>query len=555
MRRGVAVVVGLAMSMLLAGCVGIPTSGGVSTGPVIDDQLDPDRVFLPSDPRPGSEPAEILDDFMQAVRGPANNYAVAQKFLTAKLAETWDPDAGVLIRQGAASTSAVSDTAFTYTVTTRATVDADGRYSEQRDASTRTLNFEFAQENGEWRISKAEDGIVLSQSSFNSTFTEQALYFFDPSYRYLVPDVRWFPARPSTPSRVVDALLVGPASWLQGAVNSEFPASTTTVGAVPVNISSGTATVDLSDAAASADPQARDRMRQQLAATLGTSTVVITVGGIPLAIPDATGGALKDPPVDGSLVIGTGEEFGYANGSAITPIPRVSDQLLQLGAVTATVGTGATTAAFLAADGAAYVVAPSGAAAGVVDPRGGLVAPSLDPLGFVWSAQAASAASLTAYEFDGTPHLVATTGLPAGARIVSLDVSRDGTRLLMYLSTDVGARLVVAGIIRSDNVPITLGEIVELPVSASEPVDATWVNERTVAVLARSGETSPVTLFEIGGPSSSLGQVAGALSIVGGNVGAQGIRLLSGDNEVWRPSGSGGWASTGVIASFLATQQ
>ena len=546
------VAIGLALGMLLSGCVGIPTSGGISTGPVIDDQLDPDRVFLPSDPRPGSEPAEILEDFMQAVRGPAGNYAVARKFLTSALADTWKPDAGVLIRQGSAATSVAGENALTYTVTSRANVDPDGRYSEQRDASTQTLRFAFVQEDGEWRISEAEDGIVLSASSFSSTFTEQALYFFDPSYRYLVPDVRWFPARPSTPSRVVTALLKGPASWLRGAVNTEFPASTT-IGAMQPSISSGTATVDLSDAATTANPEARDRMRQQLAATLGTSTVVMTVDGFPLVTPDAGGGAIKDPPVDGTLIIGTGEEFGYANGSIVTPIPRVSELLLQSGAVAATVGPDANSAVFLAADGAAYFVGQSANSAELVDSRGGLVAPSLDPLGFAWSAQAASVASLTA--FDGTPHLVDTTGLPPGARVVSLDVSRDGTRLLLYLSTDTGPRLVIAGITRSDNVPIRLGEIVELPVSASEPVDASWVDERTVAVLARSGDTSPVTLFEIGGPSSSLGQAVGGLAIVGGNSGAQGIRLLSSDNEVWRPSGSGGWASTGLVASFLATQQ
>ena len=81
---------------------------------------------------------------------------------------------------------------------------------------------------------------------------------------------------------------------------------------------------------------------------------------------------------------------------------------------------------------------------------------------------------------------------------------------------------------------------------------ATW---RSVAVIARSGEASPVTVFEIGGPSSQLGQVTGGISIVGGNGGVTGIRLLSSESEVWRPSGSGGWAGTNVIASFLATQQ
>lgn len=543
--------IALAAALLLAGCVGIPTSGGVSTGPVIDDQSDPVLGFIPSDPRPGSAPEEILRDFMQAVRSPAADYQVARKFLTEDLAGSWDPDAGVLIRQGTETTSPGPEAnSLVYAITTRANVNADGEYTESRDAVTSNLTFEFTQENGEWRISQAANGIVLSQSSFRSTFTEQALYFFDPSYRYLVPDVRWFPARQTTPSRVVSALLNGPSSWLQQAVITEFPTATTLDSSV--TIASGTATVELSVAATSSDAQTRDRMRQQLAATLDTSTVVITVGGLPLVMPDATSGAITDPPVDGPLVVGTGDEFGFATGTAVTPIPGVTPALLQAGAVGATLGTGGDSAAFLAADGRAYLLPSPEGQVELIDERGGLVTPSLDPLGFAWTAQATPAASLVTW--DGSPHPVATTGLPDG-RIVSLDVSRDGTRILIYLDTDLGARLVVAGIIRSDNVPIQLGEIRELPVPASEPVDATWVDERTVAVLSRSGDTSPVTLFEIGGPSSLMGQVAGATSIVGGNGGAQGIRVLSADGVVWRPSGSGGWADTGLAASFLATQQ
>ena len=46
----------LCEAFALAGCVGIPTSGGVETGPVIEQQLDPDFVIDPSGPRAGSGP-------------------------------------------------------------------------------------------------------------------------------------------------------------------------------------------------------------------------------------------------------------------------------------------------------------------------------------------------------------------------------------------------------------------------------------------------------------------------------------------------------------------
>ena len=54
MRR--ALILGFVVCLALTGCVGIPTSGGVETGPVIDEQLDPDFVIDPSGPRAGSAP-------------------------------------------------------------------------------------------------------------------------------------------------------------------------------------------------------------------------------------------------------------------------------------------------------------------------------------------------------------------------------------------------------------------------------------------------------------------------------------------------------------------
>ena len=147
-------------------------------------------------------------------------------------------------------------------------------------------------------------------------------------------------------------------------------------------------------------------------------------------------------------------------------------------------------------------------------------------------------------------------GLPADASIVSVDVSRDGTRVLVYLSSAVGPRLVVAGIIRDpSNVPVRLGELVELPVSDVTPVDATWVNDRTVASVGRAGEIYPVTAFELGGPSATIGQLPSAVSLAGGNGGTDGLRVMRTSGEVQRPQGSGSWVATGIVGNYLGTKQ
>jgi hypothetical protein len=114
----------------------------------------------------------------------------------------------------------------------------------------------------------------------------------------------------------------------------------------------------------------------------------------------------------------------------------------------------------------------------------------------------------------------------------------------------------VAGVIRGkDNTPASLGELVALPVPSNTPIDSTWVDDRTVATVSQDSGVASVTLFELGGPSAPIGQLADAVSIVGGSGGADGLRVLRATGEVYRPAGSGGWVDTAIKATFLGTKQ
>lgn len=544
-----------ALVLALAGCVGIPTSGGVHDGAIIDDQSAPEFVALPSDPVAGSSQEQILTDFMQAVTSPQNGYAVARKYLTTDLAKTWNPDASVIIRTGPFSRETTGPTTMTYSFSSKASVDELGQYKEEPQPSAQALTFAFVQEDGEWRISEAVDGIVLSESAFfDIAFRGQALYFFDPSYGYLVPDVRWFPSRQTSSRRVVEALLKGPSPWLQQAVTTAFPEATKSG---EVTTSSGSVTVDLSTEALNSNAEGKDRMRQQLVATLGTSDVQITVGGLDLAIPSATSGrAVVDPRVDPAVLVGAGgTAFGFDGGTGIAPLAGLSAQVTAGGAVAATLASDKQTVAFLGVDGSVYAALAGDAAPTLIVQGPGLVAPSVDPFRFIWSAEAGSAATLSTWDVDGKVHEL-QSGLPADSSIVSLDVSRDGARLLVLLSTPVGPRLIVTGILRQENVPVALTEPLELAIGNEAPLDAAWVDDRTVAAVSADDDGSAtVTAFEIGGPSVSLGRVEGARTIAGGNGGTDGLRVLDADGQIWRPRGSQGWVATGISATFLGTKQ
>ncbi len=100
-RLGGAIGVALTLALVLVGCGGIPTTGPVIAGPAVDE-VDPEYVVSPNGPTAGADPNDILTGFLQAVRSPVLNYQIARQFLTPQLAQSWDPNAGVLIRTGSA---------------------------------------------------------------------------------------------------------------------------------------------------------------------------------------------------------------------------------------------------------------------------------------------------------------------------------------------------------------------------------------------------------------------------------------------------------------------
>jgi len=548
--RGLAAALGIVL--LLSGCAGIPTSGPVVAGPAVDE-VDPVYIVTPNGPAEGADPIGILTGFMKALGAPQSEYAVARQFLTPELAADWDPNAGVVIRTGppilsGAESGAGGDPVIEYSFSTPASVDAVGRYRETAAAVNRTLEFSFTQVDGQWRIGAAPDGVVLTENAFVRAFTGYALYFFDPSGRYLVPDLRWFPARQSTPALVVSALLAGPDDWLKHAVVTDFPAGTT-IGSRLVTVNGGRASVDLSAEVVSASPAELDRMRQQLVATLDVADATITADGVPLAIPSGATAAVIDPQPSGSLLLGTANGFGHAGPDGIVTIPGISSAVVADGASAVSLDPAQTTAAYLAGDGTVRRV--SGDVATVVDARAGLVAPSIDEYGWTWSAGAGS--PLEAFDGNGAAAEIAATALPPDATVVSFAVSRDSTRLAVGLTGPAGPRLLVFGIVRSDGVPTGLDPSLELPAPGAI-ASVAWVDDRSLVVVADSSGERSARVVGIGGPGESIGGLPAGAVAVGGRGGVSGVRALA-DGIVLAPGGNAGWNEAGFSASYLGVQQ
>ena len=543
--------------LLLAGCVGIPNSGPVEKGDAISTTEEIDIIFQPSGPGADESQEDILRGFIRAALNPLNNFEVARSFLSSSFSDDWKPDAGVTIDQSGRNTQVISETSIDLKLSPVAMVDSNGEYSTIPAAAPVARSYTFVKENGQWRISAAPDGIVMLSTEFAEVYNSYPLYFFDPSYRRLVPDVRWFPRVASnTGTRIARALITGPSAWLAGAVVTAFPEGT---GVTSVPVDAGVASVDLSGPVLDSTEATLGRMQVQLRASLlalsGVSNVRVTVDST--EVPLATSGdptLVTSPRVDSRALVLRSGQFGFFTGSSLTPIEGISEDVASLSA-TSIAFSDSVPGLQLAAVGTAagvYAVAPA-STPGLIDERAALIEPSIDPEGFVWTVPRGSpldirvaAAGRTASSFTAT--------WDGASEIVSLDVSRDGARVLAFLTMDGEPRLVVASVIRDkDGTPTGLGEPVDVAEGAGTAVDATWVDSLSVAsaTLTSSGDNA-IVQQQIGGTTTELADATEVVALVGSND-VVGLRVLASDGTILQQSANT-WQVRAADVVLLATQ-
>jgi hypothetical protein len=551
--RLVAVVTALAL--LLGGCSSIPRTGAVQAGQDVAAGENPAPVFLPDRPRDGATMEEILTGFIGAATSPDNNYEIAREFLTADFSDTWKSDTGVTIEDGSGRIVApVDETMMLVSVRPVAEVNSIGEYHQDVASANVQLRYQFAQVNGEWRISAAPNGTVLDQNTFEDVFSAQSLYFFDPDFQFLVPDVRWFPRGAALPTKIVNGVLSGPSAWLAGAVTSAFPEGTG-LTADAVTVVARDAKVDLNSEALNADRLTLQRMKSQLENSLPSGlTVTITINRNSQDI--AALGANEpevNPRVDARALVLRDGEFGFlaATGKTINLLPGLSESVAALAPSAVTLSPSQTAAAALTAAGVYGVRV--GEDARLLDPRQNLIAPSIDGSGYVWSVPGDRPNELFVYTPQGAAQAIPTPWQDTSA-ISALKISRDGTRVIALLSTAGELRLVVAAVLRENGAPVGLGDPVQLATDTGTPVDATWIDQATVAYLSRQPDGEDrIIAHEIGGTSEQLESSTGIRSITGSNL-LRDLRALSADGSLLVQRGIG-WQERIDAVTLVATQQ
>jgi len=563
--RVLAAIASVAVLLALAACSGLPTSGDVKSGLALGSSPDdPDILPQASGPRDDASPRQIVEDFIEAAITPTDNWIVAQSFLTPDFRTEWRPNASVLIDESADSRSVTSsvgddvegkngDTAeIEVKLTQLAVVDESGAYSEA--AGGTTLPFTVVKTAGQWRISKAPDGIVIDRSRFSRVYDDYPLQFFDRSWNRLVPDVRWLPRRATVATTITQSLIEGgPSPWLDQAVQSAFPSDVTLArDAVPIDADQ-VADVALSRSAQGLDQTTLARMRTQLQATLDAagvhvSQVRFSVDGRPL---DA--GVVKlveDTAETGSIVLKDGV-FGTLVGTQITPIDGISDEIAGIAEPLSSVDVSAdeTHAAVQFADGRVYIVG-----GGQVDQLGtppNSVAPSIDSYGYTWTAPADAPSQLRAWSNDITPVLV-NDAWPAAASLSAIRVSADGARIAAIESIGGETWVAVAAVIRDESgAPTSLGEPKLLTQLSGSAADLVWLGPDRLGVLVEQDGPKMLTQI-VGGPGTVEMAPSAAISLAGSRTSST-VRVLASTGSLFSRSGSA-WRESTTGVSLLATR-
>ncbi|MBA8816625.1 hypothetical protein FHX48_001698 [Microbacterium halimionae] len=538
-------------ALVLTACAGLPTNGTVNPGlPVSDEETVPDFSFVVDPPQPGATAQQIVDGFIRAGSGPRQNWATARQYLAQDVQNDWQPDAGVTVDVLSDREYAeVADDELTLTVRTAATVDESGAY-QATDGGTTILPFTLAKEDGEWRITEAPNGLVLDEDQFSSVFHSYSLMYFDPLWQFLVPDVRWFPILNAS-TRITDALIDGsPTPWLAASVVSAFPENVEALPSVPEV--DGIAQVELTETALAVPTDSLARMQTQLSeslATAGVTGVQMLVSGSPLTVEPAE---YRSTRVDARPLVQTESGFGFLAGDEITTIDGLSEAMADVDPVAIESSADQQSAAVLTADGSVVRVV-AGVGTEDVDERDGIIEPTIDPEGYIWSVPREEPGSVVAVGVDGSSVEVATSW-PEATEIKAMQISRDGTRMAALVSESGRWSVWVVGVVRaSDGTPERLGdEALSVTTLDQAGIDVGWLDSSTLGVLSGDADNVLFTEQPVGGIATTTSAPPGVVALAGANQPGL-VRLLGADGELYVRRTT--WVASASGVTVLATQQ
>jgi hypothetical protein len=255
------------------------------------------QFALPSaavSPPANAEPRTIVTDFLQSNASVDPTHKNARAFLTPEANNRWSASSVTIVddwQSGIGNPDA--ENRITVTGNPVGQIDPNGIYtpntaggSDVKKSITYTLK---KSGEGQWRIDNIQpNGLLISESQFQSYYVQSALYFYDADGQRLVPDPRFSSLRDSSDieSWLMTLLAQGARPTLTPAIQTALPPQT---DPRRVTVTPGDIVKVEIPGSAQLPADYRNRLATQVALTLAQplagADMTITDGGQPVSIP------------------------------------------------------------------------------------------------------------------------------------------------------------------------------------------------------------------------------------------------------------------------------
>ena len=571
--RGVAAVLLVTLSLLLAGCVSVPTSGQVERVEGAQQSCQNCVNVEVAPPSPGDDPQQIVEGFLRANANYQPTYDVAKRYLTREAAQSWKPQAGVTVYDGG---TAVDGDRVRLTGRVVGVVAGDRAYSA-RDKPLEQP-FTLVKQDGEWRIDKPPDGLLVASYAFTRFYSSYDLFFLAngrPSSQVgavpspvLVPDPIYLPkfrSPDSVASALVKQLLVGPTKWLAPSVTTAIPPGTT-LSVDSVTITDGVAAVSLSDTVLTLPDTQRSLLAAQIVYTLKEAVAIrgvsITVNQQGFRVPESDPTTLVVPTSSISTQLdpvspNAGNQLYVVRDGEVSLVDAGNGELRpfkgDLGKDRVTALAVSVTDTDLAAvtHDRTRLVQTTTAAAGakartVLTGVTSLARPQFTRFGELWALARQGGEQRLWRIVDGKPPTRVVAPELQGRDITAFRFSPDGVRIAFVERTSSGSRVAVARVNRGDRVDIeALRELDTTQTGMTqlkELKDVSWLDATHLLVLGSPTAKEQAGPYAVSEDASTITDQGEALSWDPAEIAVllrtQSAIVRSSNGQTWRDQGT-----------------
>ncbi|MCH6160604.1 LpqB family beta-propeller domain-containing protein [Streptomyces marispadix] len=549
------------LALLLAGCASMPDDGSVdhvdsSHRTESDSQV---RVFGVS-PQKGEKPQQIVRGFLEATTSDEAAFSTAREYLTDRTSQRWDPFSTTSVvsegpTPGNARRDAGGGSGFTVQVTGTRVAEVDDKHAYSPSSGDYAEGFHLTKEDGEWRIDRLPDGLVLGESDFQRIYRPINNYYYAElgtdsesitgGKDVLVGDPVFLRRRIDPVTATVDALLDGPTGWIDPVVHSSFPKGTRLAPRQHLSLDdSGALSVRLNARGAKVSEARCIRMAAQLLHTVQDQASA-KVGKVAIAGPDGdtrcertreqtedyepgrlNGRASHQYFVDGDHRVSSFEE----GSDDPTPVEgALGKGETEMGAVA--VNRAEQEGAAVSRAGRSLYVSRLTEDAELGEPvltskakheNERLTAPSWDGLGDLWIADRDpdNPRLLRLAGGKEKPEEVDVPGLGEDERIESLRIASDGVRMALHIRQKDGSRTLRLGRVQrkgtANDPQVTITALRPLAPQFEDVSAMSWAGGSRLVVVGReSGSVQQMQYIETDGSASNQPTLPGINDVTG----------------------------------------